>query len=298
MDYFKHYSTASESKSLNTIFDKFGHKGIAFWWMLVELCAENWDGESEPEFCFHQRTVTTKLKSSLNSVRTWLELCSNSGLCAFAHFETQFEIKMPKLREVKETRGRIKGNKSKKIDIYRIDKEEDKDICTDTESFKPEFFEGVIDSPKKNLPSIQSQDFRNSKDSPVLEMAEARENSVHKKLAAKGSIMSPEWIVIEHFNKANGKNLRQVESNYKEIKARVKEGFSSDEMIELIDFAAKAWANDAFWSAFNRPSTLFNKKFNEYLEKARSANKPKIDPLDALAEKLGLPCTPHAERLA
>lgn len=127
MDYFKHYSTASDSKSMNIIFDKFGHKGIAFWWMLVELCAENWDGFSNPEFTFHQRTVVTKLKSSSNSVRTWLELCSSIGLCAFAHSSTQFEIKIPKLLEIKESRGRIKGNKPEKIDIYRLDKEEEKE---------------------------------------------------------------------------------------------------------------------------------------------------------------------------
>lgn len=117
MDYFKHYSTASDSKSLNRIFDKFGHKGIAFWWMLVELCCENWDGKSEPEFVFHQRTVATKLKSSPNSVRPWLELCSDLDMCAFAHFETQFEIKMPKLAEVKTSRNVIKSNK-KQLTVY------------------------------------------------------------------------------------------------------------------------------------------------------------------------------------
>ena len=152
MDYFKHYSTASDGKSMNLIFDKFGHKGIAFWWMLVELCVENWDGITEPEFSFHQRTVVTKLKSSLNSVLTWLELCSNSDLCAFAHSGTQFEIKMPKLKEIKESRGRIKGNKILNPDIYRIDKEEDKDI----------YKKGKKD--EKNLSEISPLNFRNPKD--------------------------------------------------------------------------------------------------------------------------------------
>lgn len=129
MEYFKHYSTASDSKSLNKVFDKFGHRGIAFWWMLLELCAENWDGVSEPEFSFHQRTVVTKLKSNLNTVRVWLEFCSGLGLCAFAQCDTQFNITVHNLREIKESRGRIKGNKPEKNRyIKNKNKEEDKDI--------------------------------------------------------------------------------------------------------------------------------------------------------------------------
>jgi hypothetical protein len=135
MDYFKHYSTASESRSMNTMFDHFGHKGIAFYWLLVELCSENWDGVSEPEFNFHQRTVVTKLKSSLSSVVPWLKLSSDLGLCAFAHSGTQLIIKLPKLKDVKETRGRIKGNKSEKNGILRLDKDKEEEI--DKEGNKP-----------------------------------------------------------------------------------------------------------------------------------------------------------------
>ena len=117
MDYFKHYASASDSKSLNIIFDKFGHKGIAFWWMFLELCSENWDGQSEPEFEFHSRTVVTKLKSSVRSVVPWLELCSDLGMCAFAHNSTKFSVKVPKLMEVKTSRNVIKSNK-KQLPVY------------------------------------------------------------------------------------------------------------------------------------------------------------------------------------
>lgn len=145
MDYFKHYSTASDSKSLNKVFDKFGHKGIAFWWMLVELCCENWDGKSEPEFVFHQRTVATKLKSSPNSVRPWLELCSTLDMCAFAHFETQFEIKIPKLAEVKTSRSVIKSNKNQLPVYIEEEKEENRiDLDIDAKKILPEVQPEVI----------------------------------------------------------------------------------------------------------------------------------------------------------
>lgn len=127
MIYFKHYSNASDSKSLNKIFDKYGHTGIAFWWMLLELCSEHWDGHSAPDFEFHQRTVATKLKSTPNRVRTWLELCSDLGMCAFGKNETQLMISIPKLLEVKSSRKVIKSNKKQLVVYKKEDKKEDKD---------------------------------------------------------------------------------------------------------------------------------------------------------------------------
>jgi hypothetical protein len=197
MDYFKHYSTASDSKSMNILFDKHGHKGIAFWWMLVELCAENWDGISEPEFNFHQRTVVTKLKSSLNSVRTWLELCSNSGLCAFAQNETQFEIKLPKLREIKETRGRIKGNKPEKIDILDKEKEEDKDLDKDYKHAKKIL---PIVSPQENLkkPSPLSVYFSDSPE--IQEWLNAGIHETHLMLLKKYSHHEVVDLVLQAYS--------------------------------------------------------------------------------------------------
>lgn len=128
MDYFKHYSTASDSKSMNMIFDKFGHKGIAFWWMLVELCTENWDGKSEPEFSFHPRLVATKLKTRSNLVPTYLELCSNLGMGKFQVSSTKIEIHLPNLKEIKESKTKIKGNQIGKGSILRIEKEKEEDI--------------------------------------------------------------------------------------------------------------------------------------------------------------------------
>lgn len=96
---------------------------------------------------------------------------------------------------------------------------------------------------------------------------------------------SPEFLVIEYYNKVNLRGLRQVDSNYKEIRARLKEGFSIDDMKVLIDHAAKEWSKDPFWSDKNRPSTLFSGKFDGYLQTARTALKPKLDPFEELAQK-------------
>lgn len=131
---------------MNVVFDKFGHRGIAFWWMLVELCSENWDGVSEPKFSFHPRLVSTKLKTRSNLVQPYLELCSNLGMGKFEVSPTKIDIDMPNLRKIKESRGRIKGNRSEKPDIYRKeeDKEEDLDLTptplASSSSFDPRKF--------------------------------------------------------------------------------------------------------------------------------------------------------------
>lgn len=97
--------------------------------------------------------------------------------------------------------------------------------------------------------------------------------------------LKPEFLVIDYYNQTNDRSLKQVDSNYKEIRARIKEGHTVEDMKQLIDYAAKVWSKDAFWVDKNRPSTLFNGKFDGYLQTAKDAFKPKIDPLMALAQK-------------
>lgn len=260
MDYFKHYSTASDSKLINHLFDDFGHSGYAYWFLLLELCSENWDGKSAPSFKFHTRIVRQKLRVTPARLESFLTRCQVVAGLSFSFAKSELQIEIPKLAEVKTSRSVIKSNKND-FDVD-IDIEIDKDI--DTASAKLTVVKNR--KPKKNLSKIPPQDFRNSKE--VLETAKDRQDSIHTKLAHKGSIMSPEWLVIEHFNKVNKRDLKQVDSNYKLIKQRIKEGFTVEEMKALIDHAAEVWSIDPFWSRLNRPSTLFNGKMDEYLSQA------------------------------
>ena len=143
MDYFKHYSTASDSKLINHLFDEFGHHGYAYWFLLLELCAENWDGKTDPKFRFHTRIVRQKLRISQGKLELFLTFCSGftEVLCNFSKFE--LEIGIPKLAEVKTSRSVIKSNKvGSDVDIeLDIDKELDIDI----------------DAGKKNLPKIKTK---------------------------------------------------------------------------------------------------------------------------------------------
>lgn len=127
MDYFKHYSTAAEGNTLNHLMDKFGHQGYACWFLLLELCCANWDGKSEPKFNFFSTIVRKKLRISSTKLQVFLEYCSTISELSFNFSEKNLEISLPMLAEIKETRGRISGNKPKKFDIYRIEKEKEED---------------------------------------------------------------------------------------------------------------------------------------------------------------------------
>lgn len=213
MHYFKHYSTASDSKSINAIFDEFGHKGIAFWWLLVELCCDNWDGHSEPEFEFHKRTVATKLKSSSRSVEPWLELCSDLGMCAFALSEKTYTIIIPKLLEIKTSRTVIKNNK-KQLPVYKEKKRKEKNI----------YSRAVLDT-------------------------------------------------VDHLNIVTGKNFKsETKATVSYITARLKDGYSVDDLKSVIDTKSAEWLNTSM-EKYLRPSTLFNsEKFEGYLNESIKSN--------------------------
>jgi uncharacterized phage protein (TIGR02220 family) len=231
MDYFKHYSTASDSKSVNVMFDEYGHKGIAFWWLLLELCSDNWDGHSEPEFEFHPRTVATKLRSSINTVEGWLNLCHTLGSCAFAKNGKMFKIKLPKLSEVKTSRKVIKSNKNQ-LTVY-IDKDIDKDI--------------------EEIAVASTSLF-------IAEQTEIDEIKISDKAST----------ALTMLNALCFKNFRPVAGNIKYINARLKDGYTLDDFKTVITHKQKEWGSEPKWAKYLRPETIFGTKFDSYLQEANS----------------------------
>lgn len=126
MDYFKHYSNASSGNTLNHLMDEFGLKGYAWWFLLLELCSEHWDGISEPKFNFHARVVKSRLRATDAKVKSFLRQCELLSECSFTFENNSVQIHIPKLLEIKTSRKAIKINKNQ-TPIY-IDKEKEEDI--------------------------------------------------------------------------------------------------------------------------------------------------------------------------
>lgn len=272
-NYFRHSMNARNDHKLKTFMASFGRnwrEGYFYFFSLLELCGNDaQDGKTE--HTFHINTLRELWGTSTKGAHEVCKLCTSSALVMCNIGTNHVTFSLPNLLNYTgqyEKKGSNKSNQSKLNEIKES-----------TLSASPV----LENAPKKNLPKVSSKDFRNPKDSN-LETAEDRQQSTHAKLAAKGSILNPEWIVIEYYNKVNQRDLKQCDSNYKQIRARLKEGFNIDEMKTLIDHAADVWAKDDFWARLNRPSTLFNGKMDEWLGEATNPALAEIADKKALAE--------------
>ena len=71
--------------------------------------------------------------------------------------------------------------------------------------------------------------------------------------------------IISYLNEKTSSRYRNTESTKKLIRARIKEGFTKDDFITVIDNKVKTWKGTE-WEKYLRPQTLFNAtKFQGYL---------------------------------
>ena len=63
--------------------------------------------------------------------------------------------------------------------------------------------------------------------------------------------------VLSHLNSRCGRSYRRCDSSLKEIKARLREGYSVETLCSIIDFKASQWEHDRKMRDYLRPSTLF-----------------------------------------
>ena len=64
--------------------------------------------------------------------------------------------------------------------------------------------------------------------------------------------------VVDYLNERCGRRFKKTKTSMKEIRARLNEGYTADDLKRIIDFKASQWMRDAKMSAYLRPSTLFN----------------------------------------
>ena len=79
-------------------------------------------------------------------------------------------------------------------------------------------------------------------------------------------------------------NHRPNKVNCGHINARISEGYTYEDFLSVIKHKHKEWGNSTRMAQYLRPRTLFCSNFDDYLQAAKNADKPKIDPLDALFE--------------
>lgn len=79
--------------------------------------------------------------------------------------------------------------------------------------------------------------------------------------------------ILDYLNKKLNKSrgYGKSKANVSKIHARLKEGFTVDDFITVIDYKYEQWNNDLKMQEFLRPETLFGTKFEGYLNSAPDA---------------------------
>lgn len=148
MKWFKHYSDNYRGKSVQFLFDRFGHFGVSSYYILIEMCAEKLEQKSDEcltdadcSFAFHQRVVRQSLRTTPTNLRHLLDTCQTLGLLTFDITDALVEIKMPILlnlldRDQKKPRlNRVTDAGKKRLDKNRLDKiRVDKNIISESEN--------------------------------------------------------------------------------------------------------------------------------------------------------------------
>ncbi|MBN7120308.1 GntR family transcriptional regulator [Erwinia billingiae] len=85
--------------------------------------------------------------------------------------------------------------------------------------------------------------------------------------------------VLTHLNRVTGQRYQVSKSSMENIRARLGEGFTTDELILTTDYLNAKWANDLKMAEYLRPTTMFQPtKFQGYLSGANGwlkAGRPK-----------------------
>jgi len=77
--------------------------------------------------------------------------------------------------------------------------------------------------------------------------------------------------IIDYLNLKTGKNYKpNTKKTITTIQSRIKEGFTKDDFIKVIDIKSKAWVNNPKMNEYLRPETLFGNKFEGYLNSGLS----------------------------
>lgn len=80
--------------------------------------------------------------------------------------------------------------------------------------------------------------------------------------------------IVDYLNgKTNSKYKHTTPKTKSLINARLKEGFTVEDFIKVIDTKCNEWLEDKHWSKFLRPETLFGTKFEGYLNQSDSVSK-------------------------
>lgn len=97
LKWFKHYTVAHDDAELAEVCDELGLVGYAYFWILAELCAAKYEGDSASEFTLSRRGLASKFRCKPARVGYILRMYEESGLFSLTELNNNFIIEWPKL---------------------------------------------------------------------------------------------------------------------------------------------------------------------------------------------------------
>ncbi len=114
MKWFKHYTDASFDNKIAEVEQEFGLTGYAVYFKLIETCAMQWDGKTEPIFDLNKKKTKSILSLNYKKTQSILSLFSVLNLFHVEIFDNFYRIKIPNLAKIKDNHTKnlqVTGNK-------------------------------------------------------------------------------------------------------------------------------------------------------------------------------------------
>jgi uncharacterized phage protein (TIGR02220 family) len=245
MKWFKHYSNASNDAAINRLEEDFGHLGYAAYWKILEICADKWDGSSDPVFTLNKKLIQNKLRTK--SKQTGLVMVSLSLSKLYKVTETDFDyvIEIPNLLKIKDNHTKNLPVASKLL-ASNLPQEQNRTDKTRTDKSK-----------KAKTKVLETAFYEVEK--PTLEETE--------------KVLPIESNILTHLNAVCSSSYRPSKKTISLIKARLAEGFTFDDFKRVIEFKNSQWQNSEM-ANYLRPETLFGNKFEGYLQASNQITGP------------------------
>lgn len=114
MKWFKHFSNAYKSLKINAMIDDLGIKGYGYYWLLVEVLAENFDGENV-DIDLHYVELSSRIRiKSRSKLIQFLQKLQSHSLITFSNSGEFFTINFPILKELQDRDSKYNRPRRKK----------------------------------------------------------------------------------------------------------------------------------------------------------------------------------------
>ena len=234
-----------------------GEKYVLFY---MKLLVESIDHEGKLRFNdtipYNDEMLATITNTDIDVVRTAVKLFNQLGMMDILEDGTIF------MQEIQ----KMVGHET----YWAVKKREERE----RKSLELEIVKPSQTSPSKSIEKEKELDKDKEKDKDI-----DKEKDKELKEARK--------YIIKHLNDILGRNIFKpnAEKNKRHIDARLKEGYTIEDFIRVINYKYWDWSNTEH-AKFLRPETLFGNKFDGYLSASYTEEQKQINKQQQLKENL------------